>query len=39
MRAIQVSELSGPSGLRVVELPEPEAAHALAPHGEVVIID
>ena len=39
MRAIQISELTGPSGLKVVDVPEPEATHPLAPDGDVVIID
>ena len=39
MKAIQISELTGPEGLRVVDVPEPEATHPLAPNGDVVIID
>ncbi len=39
MRAIQISELTGPSGLQLVDVPEPEATHPLAPDGDVVIID
>ena len=30
MRAVQISELTGPTALRVVDVPEPEAAHPLA---------
>ena len=39
MKAIQISELTGPQGLRLVDVPEPEATHPLAPNGDVVIID
>ncbi len=39
MKAIQISELTGPQGLQVVDLPEPEATHPLSPDGDVVIID
>jgi NADPH2:quinone reductase len=39
MKAIQLSELTGPAGLQVVDVPEPEAAHPLAPDGDVVVID
>jgi len=39
MRAIQIHELTGPSALRVVEVPEPEPVHPLAPDGRVVIVD
>lgn len=38
MRAIQISELSGPDALTLVELPEPEASHFLTP-GQGVVID
>jgi NADPH2:quinone reductase len=39
MRAIQITELSGPdSALRIVDLPEPEASHAMTP-GEGVLVD
>src|SRR5436305_961282 len=38
MRAVQVSELSGPEALAVTDLPEPEATHMLTP-GEGVVID
>ena len=39
MRAVQISELSGPAALEVVDAPEPEAAHPLSPDGRVVIVD
>jgi NADPH:quinone reductase len=39
MKAIQISELTGPQGLKVVDVPEPEAVHPLAPDGDVVIVD
>ncbi len=39
MKAIQISELTGPQGLQLVEVPEPEATHPLAPNGDVVMID
>jgi NADPH2:quinone reductase len=39
MKAMQLSELTGPAGLRLVDVPEPEAAHPLAPGGDVVVID
>lgn len=38
MRAVQISELSGPSAIRVVDVPEPEPNHMLTP-GEGVLID
>src|SRR5271165_2512179 len=38
MRALQISELSGPDAVSVVEVPEPEASHMLTP-GEGVLID
>ena len=38
MRAVQISELTGPAALRVVDVPEPEATHPLSP-GAAVIID
>jgi NADPH2:quinone reductase len=38
MRALQVTELSGPDGLELAELPEPKAEHMLTP-GEGVIVD
>jgi len=37
MRALQVSELSGPDGLKLVDLPEPKAEHMLTP-GEGVVV-
>jgi NADPH2:quinone reductase len=38
VRAVQISELSGPSGVRVVDAPVPEASHMMTP-GEGVLID
>jgi NADPH:quinone reductase len=38
MRAVQISELSGPSAVRVVDAPVPEPNHMLTP-GEGVAID
>src|SRR5256885_12797218 len=38
MRAMQVSELSGPEALTPVDLPDPEPTHFLTP-GEGVVID
>lgn len=38
MRAVQISELSGPDAIRVVDAPEPEPSHMLTP-GEGVVID
>ncbi|MFL5827019.1 MAG: NADPH:quinone oxidoreductase family protein [Thermoleophilaceae bacterium] len=38
MRALQISELTGPDGLSVVDAPEPGASHMLTP-GEGVLID
>ena len=38
MRALQISELSGPDALRLVELPDPEPSHLFTP-GEGVVID
>ncbi len=38
MRAVQISELSGPSAVRVVDAPVPEPNHMLTP-GEGVTID
>jgi NADPH2:quinone reductase len=38
MLAVQISELSGPDGVRVVDVPEPEPAHMLTP-GEGVLVD
>src|SRR3712207_4034724 len=39
MRAQQITELEGPSSLKLTDLDEPEAAHMLAPDGRVVVID
>jgi NADPH2:quinone reductase len=38
VRALQLTELSGPDGIEVTELPEPEPTHMLTP-GEGVVID
>lgn len=38
MRAVQISELSGPEAIRVVDVPEPGPSHMLTP-GEGVLID
>ena len=38
MRAMQVSELSGPEALTSVDLPDPEPSHFMTP-GEGVVID
>ncbi len=38
MRALQISELSGPDAVAVADVPEPEASHPLTP-GEGVVID
>ena len=38
MLAVQISELSGPDAVRVVDVPEPEPSHMLTP-GEGVLID
>jgi NADPH2:quinone reductase len=38
MRAVQITELSGPEGaLRLADLPEPEASHMLTPGQGVVV--
>jgi NADPH2:quinone reductase len=37
MRAVQISELTGPAALQVVDVPEPEATHMLSPDGAVII--
>jgi NADPH2:quinone reductase len=37
MRAVQITELTGPAALRVVDVPEPDATHPLAPDGAVLI--
>jgi NADPH2:quinone reductase len=38
VRAVQISELSGPDTVRVVDAPAPEASHMMTP-GEGVLID
>lgn len=38
MRAVQISELSGPDAIRVVDAPAPEPSHMLTP-GEGVLIE
>jgi NADPH2:quinone reductase len=38
MRAVQISDLSGPDAIRVVDAPAPEPSHMLTP-GEGVLID
>lgn len=38
MRAVQISELTGPEGIRVVDAPTPEPNHMMTP-GEGVVID
>jgi len=38
VRAVQISELSGPDAVRVVDAPAPEPSHMLTP-GEGVLID
>lgn len=38
MRAVQISELSGPEGIKVVDAPAPEPSHMLTP-GEGVLVD
>jgi NADPH2:quinone reductase len=37
MRAVQISELTGPAALQVVDVPEPDATHPLSPDGAVLI--
>jgi NADPH2:quinone reductase len=37
MRAVQISELSGPGAVRVVDVPEPEPSHMLTPGAGVTI--
>ena len=37
MRAIQITELTGPAALKEVDVPEPEATHLLSPDGAVLI--
>ncbi|MFZ1153699.1 MAG: NADPH:quinone oxidoreductase family protein [Solirubrobacteraceae bacterium] len=38
MRAVQISDISGPSGIGVIDAPAPELSHMLTP-GEGVLID
>ncbi len=38
MRALQVIELSGPNGVELVELPDPEPSHMFSP-GEGVVVE
>ncbi len=38
MRAVQISELSGPEAIQVVDAPAPEPSHMLTP-GEGVLVD
>jgi NADPH2:quinone reductase len=38
MRALQITELAGPEALTLVDLPDPEQSHFMAP-GEGVVID
>jgi NADPH2:quinone reductase len=38
MRALQISELSGPDAVELVDVPEPEPQHVLTP-GEGVVVD
>jgi NADPH2:quinone reductase len=38
VRAVQISELSGPEGIQVVDAPTPEPSHMLTP-GEGVMVD
>lgn len=38
MRAVQISELTGPEAVRVVDVPEPGPSHSLTP-GEGVLVD
>jgi NADPH:quinone reductase len=37
VRALQIVELEGPSSLKLVDIPEPEPEHMLAPDGGVVV--
>ena len=37
MRALQITSLDGPDALELVDIPEPEPQHMLAPDGGVVI--
>src|SRR5688572_2009263 len=38
MRALQIVELEGPASLKLVDIPEPEPTHMLAP-GEAVVVE
>jgi NADPH2:quinone reductase len=38
MRALQIAELTGPDGLRMADLPEPEPNHMMTP-GEGVVVE
>ena len=38
MRALQITEESGPDALQLADVPEPEASHMLTP-GEGVVVD
>jgi len=38
VRALQVTDLSGPDGVELVDLPEPEPSHMFSP-GEGVVVD
>ena len=38
MRALQVQELSGPDGVELVDLPDPEPTHMFSP-GEAVVVE
>jgi NADPH:quinone reductase len=40
MRAVQIADLTGPqTALRLLEVPDPEPVHPLAPDGKVVVVD
>ena len=39
MRAVQITELSGPQALQLVDVPEPEPKHPLTPDAEAVLVD
>lgn len=39
MRAVQIVDESGPDGLRLTELPEPEPPHVLTPDAGGVVVD
>ena len=38
MRALQVTELTGPDGVELVDIPEPEPSHMFSP-GEAVVVE